>query len=366
MERSKLVAVKQRNFGIDLLRIVSMLMVVILHVLGQGGVLKSTSPLSLQYETVWLIEIACYCAVNCYGLISGYVGIDSGFKYCNVVYIWIQGVFYFVSIAAAASILSPHIYLDSVLEGFTPVSKNLYWYLTAYFCMYFFIPLFNKGITAMNYKQLKASGIAIFMLFCVLQILAKREVFYTNKGYSALWLALLYILGAIIKKTGFLQKTKGIVLIALYFGAVILTWLEKFVVEYLNMNNPADEIRKNYLVNYISPTILISAVALLVFFSKLKIHSIGTKIITFFAPLSFGVYLIHVQKHVWDYILKDRFTYFGEMNTAVLVLSVLGNAVAIFVFCALIDFVRDRIFKFIGVKKLLAKAESKFLGNIWS
>ena len=113
-----------RNYGIDLLRIVSMLMVVILHVLGQGGVLKTSAPLSVGYEIAWFLEIMCYCAVNCYALISGYVGVGSKFKYSNIVNIWLQVIWYSVGIAFVAALVSPKIYLGDVFEGFLPVSKT--------------------------------------------------------------------------------------------------------------------------------------------------------------------------------------------------------------------------------------------------
>ena len=45
MKSSAILSVRgTRNYGIDLLRIVSMFMVVLLHTLGQGGILKSTVP----------------------------------------------------------------------------------------------------------------------------------------------------------------------------------------------------------------------------------------------------------------------------------------------------------------------------------
>lgn len=44
------VKISQRDYGIDLLRIVSMLMVPMVHVIGQGGILKAAVPFSLQYE----------------------------------------------------------------------------------------------------------------------------------------------------------------------------------------------------------------------------------------------------------------------------------------------------------------------------
>ena len=62
-----------RNYGIDLLRIISMLGVVFLHVLGHGGILSlDLSP--VNFSMVWFIEILAYPAVNCFVLISGYIG----------------------------------------------------------------------------------------------------------------------------------------------------------------------------------------------------------------------------------------------------------------------------------------------------
>ena len=38
-----------RNFGIDLLRIVAMIMIVMLHVLGYGGILENANQFSNHY-----------------------------------------------------------------------------------------------------------------------------------------------------------------------------------------------------------------------------------------------------------------------------------------------------------------------------
>lgn len=75
----------KRNYGIDALKIVSMFMIVILHTLGHGGILSSVSIFSGKYYAAWLMEIAAYCAVNCYALISGYVGINSKYRYSKII-----------------------------------------------------------------------------------------------------------------------------------------------------------------------------------------------------------------------------------------------------------------------------------------
>lgn len=64
----------KRNYGIDLLRIVSMFMVVFLHILGGGGVLELDSLSGASYWTAWTLKTASYCAVDIFAIISGYVG----------------------------------------------------------------------------------------------------------------------------------------------------------------------------------------------------------------------------------------------------------------------------------------------------
>ena len=87
-----------RNYGIDLLRIVSMFLVCLIHVLGHGGVLGATSRLSAEYEIAWFLGICAFCAINCFAMISGYVGFNKKFKFSNLVNLWLQVVFYSVLI----------------------------------------------------------------------------------------------------------------------------------------------------------------------------------------------------------------------------------------------------------------------------
>ena len=63
----------ERNYGIDLLKIVSMFMVVILHILGHGGVLEHALDLSLNDTIAWFIEILCYPAVNIFALTKAHI-----------------------------------------------------------------------------------------------------------------------------------------------------------------------------------------------------------------------------------------------------------------------------------------------------
>ena len=68
---------KTRNYGIDFLRMISMIMIVMLHTLGHGGILRSVSFLSVHYQIAWLLEVIAFGAVNTYAMISGFVSVDS-------------------------------------------------------------------------------------------------------------------------------------------------------------------------------------------------------------------------------------------------------------------------------------------------
>lgn len=357
---------RERNLGIDLLRIVSMLMVVVLHILGQGGVLKATEPLSSGYSVAWFLEIGAYCAVNCYALISGYVGVNSKFKYSNIVYMWLQVAFYTVLISAVFALSTSEVGRSDVLDAFLPVSLNYYWYFTAYFALFFLIPIFNKALNIMTEKQMYALAVSIIILFSLVPLIKSTDPFYEHSGYSAIWLALLYIIGGIINKCDIIKKVKGYVAVPFYFAVIVITFLQKYFVEKHNISAVEGEAMKATLVSYISPTIIFAGIFLLIAFSKIKICKISKTLISFFAPLSFSVYLIHVHKYIWTYVIKDRFIGFAEFGAVKMAIYVIVTALVIYIACSLIDFIRDRLFKLLRIKELLLKAESKIFGDLWA
>lgn len=73
---------KRRSANIELLRILSMLMVLGLHSLDASGALKYLS--GVNYFAYWGLEAFCIVAVDCFVLISGYFMINSRFKAQNL------------------------------------------------------------------------------------------------------------------------------------------------------------------------------------------------------------------------------------------------------------------------------------------
>ena len=142
---------QSRNFGIDMLRIVSMLMVVMLHVLGQGGILDAVKPFSCNYYAANFLETLSYGAVDCFAIISGYVGVDSKFRYISIVTLWRKVAFYTLVITGGTMLLFPSgVTAAAIQKSLFPVSTSHYWYVTAYFLLFFFMPFLNKMVNALQ------------------------------------------------------------------------------------------------------------------------------------------------------------------------------------------------------------------------
>ena len=349
---------KERNYGVDLLRIVSMAMIAMLHVLGHGGVLNASVNNVMVYSLAWLLEVGAYCAVNCYALISGYVGYGVKFKYSNIITLYLQVVFWIVAFTAIFAVLVPgSVGLKDFVKALFPFAFNTYWYFTAYFCMFFFVPFMNILMQSLNKKQAGVLVGTIIIIFTILPTVFRNDMFKISKGSSAIWLAMLYLTGAYIRKYGAeIKGTKKQYLFA-YIGCVLVTWFSKCGIEIITKRTLGDGGFSSPFISYVSPTILLAAVALLLLFSNVSLNKIAIKMVSFFAPLTFGVYLIHEEPLVRQYMISKRFAIYGGFSPIVMVICVVGTAIGIWLLCSLIDFVRAYLFKILKIKEICNRIE---------
>lgn len=350
-------ALTSRNYGIDLLRMVSMFLVAVLHTLGQGGVIGVTPSGTAGYAAVWFLETAAYCAVNCYALISGYVcgvqpagakatgtravcggtkGRQVRHKYWRFINLWMEVVFYTLGMTIIFAFVEPgSIGPKEIGNALCPLLSKQYWYFNAYFVLYLFMPFVDRLIEVLDKKEMQRLVAAIFIGFSLLPTIANKDIFVTGKGYSGLWLICLYIMGAYIKlyMTGW--KIKRWQSIGLYTVCVGGAWLWKIV--------DFGQVR-GLLIHYTSPLIVFAAIFLLLFFRECRFSDVGKRIIAFLSPAAFGVYLIHVNPLFWEHVMKKAFVDFQNLSPAMLVVAVVAAAFGIYAGGTLIDVVRIRIF----------------------
>ena len=330
-----------RIYGLDLLKILSAIMIIILHVLGRGGILYNTMPFSLNYEIAWMLEIGCYCAVNCYALISGYVLSEKEIKYNKIIKTWFQIVFYTVCISLVFYILDPSmISIKSIMKSVLPIYSGQYWYFTSYVGMFFCIPFLNHIIQTIEHRQLKKIFFIYGILFSIIPtiLMGKFDPFYLNNGYSMLWLIVLYLLGAYCQKYNIAYKYEKKRLLLGYFSCIFITWLIKLIIEIITFNMFGKIVLGNVLITYISPTIVLSSIFIFLFFINLRIEKkLILKVIKFLTPLTFGIYLIHSNPLIYTNILNDLFISYVDYPYYVLIIIIIIGVFTIFIICILID-----------------------------
>jgi hypothetical protein len=292
-----------------------------------------------------------YCAVNCYALISGYVGCDSKYKLSNIIYLYLQVIFYTIIITGIFAVFKPGtVGISDFVKALFPFAFGMYWYFTAYFCMFFFIPFMNYFINTASKALAGKLVLSIIILFSILPTIFANDMFKTDGGYSVYWLSMMYIIGAYIKKYGLNSKIKPRISLLGYFIFNIITWGCKLILDIMSDKGFNTPYSSNILVNYTSPTIVGAAIMLLLYCSNINFSNVWRKIISFFAPVSFGVYLIHVEPLIWTNLFKGHFADYLELSPTIMAIAVLGTALAIWFVCSIIDRVRLEIFKILKLK----------------
>ena len=348
-----------RNYGIDLLRMVSMYMVCVLHMLLHGQVLDNAPAGSVNYFVAYLLFIASYCGVNCFALISGYVGITSNFKYRKITRLWLQAFFYTAGIGLLCYFVNPAwVGKRDLVKALFPVCTGAYWYLTAYALMFFAIPQLNLILEKMDKVSVKRFIWIFFFFFSLIDLfpIVNRVAGIVNSGCSALWLAYLYIIGGFIRKYGaaelfaFSGKNRLAFIGGTYarLGFYLLCTLAAFGVRCLGhevmMSRFGSDPFCLRAVSNNTPFILFAAIALFELFSHLKIER-GSKVIDFAAPLAFGVYLIHENELVRRNLVTGAFAKLPELSPWLFPFAVIGIALAVYAACSLIDYIRQQLFK---------------------
>lgn len=357
MKNDENVKINQRNYGIDLLRIIAMFFVVILHQHSRGGLTNNTIVNSAQYKLCWAIEIFAYCAVNMFAIITGFVSYtkeEKKFKFSNYLNIWLQVVFYGLFVNLIFNIINPSIVtIRDYINALLPVTNKLYWYFTAYTGVVVLMPLLNKAIRNASDLTMKKISIAIIFVFSIIGRISGG--FALSEGYSVIWLVLLYIIGATIKKCDVGKGLKWYQIVLAILGLYIFTYMYK--IYGLNISTRYIKITRHIFISYLSPTILGVSILYVIGFSKIRFNNGMKKTIKFAAPSAFAVYLINNHPLMWEYVIKDSFVNLSNSSLIKIFTCVVGFSTMFVILSILIDKLRIYIFNICKVKTLTKKIE---------
>lgn len=331
-----------RDSGFELLRILSMFMIVILHI-GTHGInnyidipdfLNGFS--ELYYYFIRSISIN---AVSLYVLISGYFLSQSKFKLSKLLNIFLETTFFSISI-----------YLLNVGGGFADFSvvtllKSIlsvflgeYWFVTVYVVLYAMLPLLNKLINNMTKREYHYLLITSFLVFNLWQIIYANAVIGVVSGFGLLYFMYLYFLAAYVRKYGFIIKDfrKNSYLVFFLMLATtngVLDYGTEIIFGGLGR-----------LYQYNSPIVLLMSYCLFMYFKKIDIKSSK---INSFSKYVFGIYLVHEQS-TFRGVLWNEFGIVENVISStgvVFIAKMIIFSFIVFMVCWVISFALTSIYK---------------------
>ena len=235
-----------------------------------------------------------------------------------------------------------------------PVTKNLYWYFTAYTGLFLLMTFLNKAITNISNEALKKYFIIIIFGFSIYNTITDN--FKLSLGYSVIWLVLLYIMGAILKKCEIAKNIKTHKLLIALFVLYLITFLYKIYAPDFKILDIS--ITNGFFVNYTSPTVLGAAILYLLIFSRLKFNNMWEKIIKYAAPSAFAAYLLNNQRFFWNNVMNGLFINISNRSIIIIFIYTFGFSIAFLIMAILVDRVRIRIFKLLKIQKISIKIQN--------
>lgn len=358
----------KRETNLDLLRIVCMMMVVGLHFfnISHGGLIDGALETgSANWNIANLVYALCFVSVNCFVLISGYFQCTLKFRLEKLLSIWGQAFCYSIGIYGVLAVVSNTITPVTLVKYGMVVSQKIYWFVTAYFLMYAVSPFLNCAIRNMNRKKHLLCCIVLVGIFSVAHNLVYTCDFGNILGGSSfLWFCVLYMVAAYIRLyVPVVSKHKGRWL-AVYGISASFIAIERFAAYWITPLLFGQVYLDSLFYSNNSILNTLASIALFMAFRSMEIkNSSLNRIVRFLSPLVFGVYLIHehpaVRELLWGILKPAAFA-----NSAWMLPYGLICVVSIFLGCILIEWVRQWVFRVLGVDGWINRISEKIQNRV--
>lgn len=342
----------KRNTNMDILRMISMLMVTMLHALTKSDLLPFMgNEVSANGWVAWVLEALSVPAVDIFMLISGYFLISSKFKTGRMVEIVLQTLFYsagaFILFLLLGKVSPASMNIYDFFQYFLPIHMETYWFISAYVIIYLLLPLITSGVHAMTEKQLQGVILWLLVFECVIKSFLPVRLSMDTKGYSFLWYLILFLVGARIRLYGFkIVKTAGRGWF-IYIVSTFLILTEIFVVSQIQLRT--GQLKEMATVSLEYNHILVFFSAIGIFAAFLHAKPLGEKfgrLVCMLSPYCLGVYLLQ-ENLMMRYLWQDWFGLREVMGRSmpVFLFRVLGAVVVMFIIGICVDMLRSVFFR---------------------
>lgn len=314
----------KRESNIELLRIISIILVFLLHANYMSlGIVQPTDIINAPWSSFFkaFSEQLCIVAVNVFVFISGWFGIQARLK--GVLSLLFQITFFHLLFVLFYLMLGISIPTKEVLKGFYFGAS--YWFVVSYLVLYAISPVLNSFVKSASLKEYLSVLLSFFFFEFAFGWVINVENFAS--GYSALSFIGIYLLARFLRKYPSKIVRLNIITTTLLYLTFTLIPVLLFFLTKKHMGSIA----------YSSPFVILASVFFFLIFKNLKIkHS---KYINSIAGSSFSLYLIHCDSLVWGHYLDLMLKAYKYIGGAWYVLFVIIFALL----CGFISVMLDKV-----------------------
>lgn len=282
---------KTRDSNMELLRLVAMLLIMMVH--ASYRALPKPTPEAIAADAVSMflqimVESFTVVGVNVFVMLSGWYGIR--LRWSRLLELFFQVAFFtvlcFGVYYAMTDTLPPTPYLSILM-----LHEGDYWFIKTYIALYLLSPVLNAFVQTATQRQMAITLLSLFAFQWVYGWVFEATT-WLRAGYSLPSFVCLYLLARYLNiyKPSFTRwhaRTDLMVYLAVCSMVTVAYFLLK---SRLNLGG--------LLWFYNSPTTIIAAMFLLLFFSKLSFHS---KLVNWMGISALAVYLTHSNTPLGQY-----------------------------------------------------------------
>lgn len=330
-----------RNTSIELLRIISMIMIMFHHFAYHGNFEWNFNEVTLPHLWYDFILMGGKVGVDIFVLISGYFLIENTeklFQPKKLLKFWGQVVFYSIMTYLLSVMLRLNAFeIKQLIKVCLPITYPGWWFASTYFMLYLIHPFLNKllhGLSKTEYQYL-----ILMMVLCWSIIpTATNQLFESN---SLLWFVTLYGIAGYVNLYGGNQKLQSKHYFSLYFMVLIITYTVSTTFLFLGTKKEEWSTHAIDFFEIERLPILLMAITLFMGFVTLKMNY--HKWINMIASATFGVYLIHDSSYIRYYLWTNIFKINQYQDSTFLILYSILVVFILYVSCTMIDLIRKKL-----------------------
>lgn len=327
-----------RNSSIELLRIISMVMIMFHHFAYHGNFEWNYNEITIPHLWYNFILIGGKVGVNIFVLISGFFLIENTerlFQPKKLLKFWGQVVFYSITTYFLSIVLQINNFdIKQIIKICFPITYPGWWFASTYFMLYLIHPFLNKLLHDLNKNVYQYLILLLVLCWSIIPTLT-TQLFESN---SLLWFITLYAIAGYAKIYGFNERLKSKHYFFLFLIVLVCSYL--ISVSFLVLGTKRNELAV-HAIDFFGMErfpILLMAFFLFMTFAKLKIKY--NKWINVIASATFGVYLIHDSSYIRYYIWWNIFKINQYQESLFLIPYSILVVFIIYVLCTGIEMVR--------------------------